>query len=177
MGANPGIRTERGRRVAYGVTRATTDVSAIVAVCGPPAAGKTTLVRRLHDRLAADGVPVSTLESDDFSRNTYERMYDRVAADPDANWVVDGTFYREEWQERFRELGARFVLVTAPLDARLERNRRRDDPIDEKGLRVVSGEFHPPDADLTLDTGTLGIDAAADRLHGAVREWFADAES
>ncbi len=148
----------------------------IVAVCGPPAAGKTTLADRLRERLAAEDVAVSSLRSDDFSRNTYDRMYDRVAAAPDEHWVVDGTFYREAWQERFRELGARFVLVTAPLDVRLERNRGRADPIDETGLHVVSAEFHPPDADLTLDTGELGVDAAADRLYDAVRGWCAEAE-
>ena len=148
----------------------------IVAVCGPPAAGKTTLADRLRERLAADGVTVSTLRSDDFSRNTYDRMYDRVAAAPDENWLVDGTFYRAAWQERFRTLGARFALVTAPLDVRLERNRRREDAIDETGLHVVSAEFSAPDADLTLDTGELGVDAAADRLYGTVRAWCAESE-
>ena len=147
----------------------------IVAVCGPPAAGKTTLADRLRERLEAAGVDVSTLHSDDFSRNTYDRMYDRVAAAPGENWIVDGTFYREAWQARFRELGARFVLVTAPLPVRLERNRRRADPIHETGLRVVSAEFHPPDADLTLDTGTLGVEAVADRLYDAVCGWCAEA--
>ena len=146
----------------------------ILVVCGPPAAGKTTLVRRLRDRLAAEGTAVSTLHSDDFSRNTYDRLYDRVAADPGRNWLVDGTFYREAWQERFRTLGARFVFVTAPLDVRLERNRRRDDPISETGVHVVSAEFYVPDADLTLDTGTLSVDAAADRLHDAASEWLED---
>ena len=144
----------------------------ILVVCGPPAAGKTTLVRRLRDRLAAEGTAVSTLHSDDFSRNTYDRLYDRVAADPERNWLVDGTFYRAAWQERFADLGARFVLVTAPLDVRLERNRRRDDPISETGVHVVSAEFCAPDADLTLDTGTLGVDAAADRLHDTASEWL-----
>ena len=144
----------------------------ILVVCGPPAAGKTTLVRRLRDRLAAEGTAVSTLHSDDFSRNTYDRLYERVAADPGRNWVVDGTFYREAWQARFAALGARFVLVTAPLDVRLERNRRRDDPISETGVHVVSAEFRAPDADLTLDTGELGVDAAADRLHDAAVKWL-----
>jgi adenylylsulfate kinase len=143
----------------------------IVAVCGPPAAGKTTLANHLRDRLAAEGVAVSTLHSDDFSRRTYKRMYDRVAADPDAHWVLDGTFYREAWQERFRELGARFVLVTASLDACLERNRRREDGVDERGLRVVSAEFHPPDADLEIDTDSLAVGPAVDRLYDAVTRW------
>lgn len=144
----------------------------IVVVCGPPAAGKTTLVDRVETRLAAEGVDVATLHSDDFSTDTYDRLYDRVAAAPERDWIVDGTFYREAWQARFADLGARFVLVTAPLDVRLERNRRRDDPISETGVHVVSAEFRAPDADLTLDTGTLGVDAAADRLHDAAVEWL-----
>lgn len=144
----------------------------IVVVCGPPAAGKTTLVDRVETRLAAERVDVATLHSDDFSTDTYDRLYDRVAAAPERDWIVDGTFYREAWQDRFRGLDARFVLVTAPLDARLERNRRRDDPIDEVGVRVVSAEFHPPDADLTLDTGRLSVEATADRLYDAARAWL-----
>ena len=149
----------------------------IVAVCGPPAAGKTTLVGRLHDRLAAEGVAVSTLHSDDFSRRTYERMYDRVTAAPEMHWLLDGTFYREAWQERFRELGARFVLVTAPLDVRLERNRRRENAIDERGLRVVSAEFHPPDADLTVETDSVAVGPVVDRLYDAVVGWCEGATS
>ena len=143
----------------------------IVAVCEPPAAGKTTLVTGLRDRLTAEGVAVSVLHSDDFSRHTYDRMYDRVAAEPETHWLLDGTFYREAWQERFRELGARFVLVTAPLDARLERNRRRENSIDERGIYVVSAEFHPPDADLVIDTDSLGGGRAVDRLYDAATEW------
>jgi adenylylsulfate kinase len=91
--------------------------------------------------------------------------------DPEDDWLLDGTFYQPEWQERFRALGARFVLVTASLETCLERNRTRADPIDERGLRVVHREFVDPWPDLRLDTNELGVHDAVDRLVAAVASW------
>jgi adenylylsulfate kinase len=132
----------------------------IVVVCGPPGAGKTTLVTELRDRLADRGRPFALVHSDDFSRRTYERLYDRVAGS-EGDWIVDATFYERAWQERFRALDdLRVVLVTASLETCLARNRAREDPISETGVRVVHAEFVRPDADLVLDTDELSVDDA-----------------
>jgi adenylylsulfate kinase len=72
----------------------------ILVVCGPPAAGKTTLATRLDRRLAADGIAFEVVHTDDLSSPRYERLFERVAADPSADWLLDGTFYEREWQER-----------------------------------------------------------------------------
>ncbi|MFU8867215.1 AAA family ATPase [Natronococcus sp.] len=145
----------------------------IVVICGPPGAGKTALATRVADRLEARGESVRLLHSDDFSRRTYERLYERVADGPnDATWLVDGTFYRREWQERFRTFGdVRFVLVTANLETCLERNRRREDAIDERGVHVVYREFDDPEADLEIDTDELSIAAATERVLEALERW------
>lgn len=150
----------------------------ILLICGPPAVGKTTLATGLRDRLAERGRRFDLVHSEAFSRRTYERLYDRVADAPDRDWIVDGTFYRRAWRERFDALGAvRVVRLDAPLETCLRRNRERADAdaIDEQGVHVVYREFDPVDADLTLDTAALAPDEAVERVLGAIREWERDA--
>ncbi len=87
--------------------------------------------------------------------------------------LVDGTFYRREWQQRFRALGeSRFVRVTASLETCLERNRHRPDAIDEQGVHVVYREFEAPDADLVIDTDRRDPDEATDRVVTALDGWL-----
>lgn len=146
----------------------------IVVICGPPGAGKTTIATRVRRRLETRSVPVRLFHSDDFSSRTYDQLADRVAAAPETGiTLVDGTFYRRQWQTRFRTLGdVRFVLVTAGLETCLERNRTRAEPIDEQGVHVVYREFEAPDADLEIDTDSCGPDEAADRIAAALEAWL-----
>ena len=144
----------------------------IVLVCGPPAVGKTTIATRARTRLASAGHHFRLLHSDDFSRRTYERLAAAVAEAPDDDWIVDGTFYRREWRDRFRDLGdVRVVSLTASLATCLARNRAREEPIDEQGVHVVYREFDPIDADLTIDTDDLSVEDAVDRLVRAIERW------
>lgn len=144
----------------------------IVVVCGPPGVGKTTVATRLRDRLADRGRAFDLCHSDEFSRRTYGQMYERVAAVPDRDWLLDGTFYRREWRERFRALGdVRVVSLTAPLETCLRRNREREDSIDERGVHVIYREFEPSDPDLVLDTATLSPDDAVEAALDAVERW------
>lgn len=144
----------------------------IIILCGPPASGKTTLATRLQERLADRGHAFEILHSDDFSRRTYEQMYHRVA-DSDANWILDGTFYSRELQERFRALGdAYLVWVRASIESALERNRTRDDAISERGLHSMYAKFEPPREDLDIDTNELSVDEATDHLESAVLSWL-----
>ena len=144
----------------------------IVIICGPPAAGKTTVTTLLSERLEERGLAVRTLDSDAFSRNTYDRMYERVA-DSDEHWILAGTFYKRRWQVRFRDLEDVFVVfLEADLETCLERNRRRGDSIDEGAVHIVWREFDEPEADLTVDVTEGTPDAVVDRILAALEDRF-----
>lgn len=143
----------------------------IVLLCGPPGSGKTTIATGIEERLAARGAPIRTLRSDEFAWRTYERMYERVVG-TDEDWLLDGTFYKREFRERFRGLDEVYVVhVTASLETCLERNRARTDPISETGVHVVYREFDPVEADLVVDTDELTVEEATERMAGAITDW------
>lgn len=149
----------------------------IVILCGLPGAGKTTLATRLVDRLAARGHAVALHHADDYDSRTYDRLYEDVAAANEGqatgHWVLDGTFARREWRNRFYRLDdVREVWVRADLETCLARNRERGDPVPEQGLVSIYGDFERPRADLTVDTEALDVEEAVDRLTTAVLTWL-----
>jgi adenylylsulfate kinase len=145
-----------------------------LVLCGPPGVCKTTVAERLQRRLRDDGCEFRLRHSDDFSRNTYERPYECATdADSGTDWILDGTFYRREWQTRFRALpDTHLVSLTASLETALERNRQREDSIPERGVRAMHGKFEPPECpDLLLDTEQLSTVEAMDALERYVLTW------
>jgi tRNA uridine 5-carbamoylmethylation protein Kti12 len=141
----------------------------LLLLCGPPAVGKTTIASRLRERLAETGREATLLRSDQFDRQTYEQMYERVTAAPETEWILDGTFYKQEWRDRFRSIrDVTLAYITADLETCIERNQHRDDPIDEQGVHVIYHEFDEPEADIVLDTDVLAPNEAVEQLRDEI---------
>jgi len=146
----------------------------IVVVCGPPAAGKTTVTLGLERRLEADGREFRVVHTDDLSSPRYERLFERVADAPDANWLLDGTFYESKYQQRIRKFPDVYViLVTADRDTCIRRNHEREG-VSERAVKVIYDEFGRPDADFVVDTDVLRMEKAVDLTYERVQEWLAE---
>lgn len=139
----------------------------IIIICGPAGAGKTSLASRLQTRLARRGLDFRILDSDQFERNTYERMYELVDGS-DEDWILSGTFYKRKWQERFNCLpDVIMVYLESSLETCLKRNRQRTDPISEKAVHIIWEEFYEPDADIRVDVNQGSI---AENVDHVIRE-------
>lgn len=91
--------------------------------------------------------------------------------DPETEWILDGTFYKQQWRDRFRGFGdVTLAYITADLETCLERNRHRDDPIDEQGVYVIYHEFDEPEADIVLNTDVLAPNEAVEQLRDGIEE-------
>jgi len=136
----------------------------IVILCGPVGAGKTTVCERLMTRLDEKGFDFKMIHSDDFSTHTYDQMFDRVKGSDD-NWILDGTFYKEDIRDKFRRLDdVQIVWLKAELETCMERNKQRKEPLEKKIVHIMFHKFEEPDKDLKIETDDLSSDEVAYKI-------------
>ncbi|WP_353634119.1 ATP-binding protein [Halobacterium sp. NMX12-1] len=149
----------------------------ILVVCGPPGAGNTTVTLGLNRHLEADRYDFRVIHTDDLSTPVYDHLFERVAESPEANWLLDGTFYEAQWQQRIREFpDVNVILVTADRDTCIRRNHERDG-VSERAVKVIYDEFDWPDADFTVDTDVLRVETAVDLAYERVQSWLVEADT
>lgn len=131
----------------------------LLIICGTLASGKTAIANELKQKLKEFKI----VHSDQFKRNVYERIFKMVKEG--GNWIIDGTFYKNKWVKKFKELGnVKVIRVKASLETCLKRNRERKERIEEKAIKIIWKEFEPIEADLIIDAESLSIKGAIEKI-------------
>lgn len=137
----------------------------IVIVSGLPGVGKSTVARRIADRIDAsvvqtDAVRKSLFEHPTYSSQetteTYSRMFQMAESylEAGSSVVLDATFSRGEMRDWARDLAARhcasyrLVLVTAPDSRVRQRLSARRNDVSDADYAVhckMKAEFEPVD--------------------------------
>ncbi|MFW5928378.1 MAG: AAA family ATPase [Thermoplasmatota archaeon] len=140
----------------------------IVILCGPVGVGKTTVSEILKSILDENGLDFNVLHSDDFSTHTYDQMFEEVK-ESDENWILDGTFYREDIRDKFRRLDDVIIVwLKAELDTCLKRNEQREEPLEEKVVHIMYQRFEEPDPDLKIETDDMDSEKVVDHI---IEKW------
>ena len=154
----------------------------LVVVCGLPGTGKSTVSRRVTDRLDGRLVRTDVVRKELYpdpsyttaeSRATYDAVLScaRETVNAGEHVVLDGTFRRRTLRERAAavadDAGVPFRLVRVECDERLVRERIRARVDDESDADVavyerLKGEFEPIERDHAVvdNTGSLAETAA-----------------
>ncbi|KYH38171.1 MAG: hypothetical protein AYL28_004640 [Candidatus Bathyarchaeota archaeon B23] len=147
----------------------------VILLCGPLAVGKSSIARRLGELLPNSRV----ISTEAFKQRAYRRLM-KALIDGLGRYryiILDGTFYRRRWRERVREIvgddGRVFtILLRAPLEVCLRRNRERAGPIPEGAVHIIWKEFEwPEEADLEVETDKIDVEEAVKLILERVRRW------
>jgi predicted kinase len=141
------------------------DAVSLVVVCGLPGVGKTTVARRVADRLDArvlrtDEIRKELFPDPEYSSEETTAVYDEILRRAreelaaGGSVVLDGTFRTERLRERAADaaggLGAEFELISVDSEESIVRRRiaERDDDASDADFEiygVIAEEFEPID--------------------------------
>lgn len=156
---------------------------AIVVVCGPPGVGKSTVSRRIADRLDAavirtDVVRKKLFADPDYSDAETDQTYEALFAQIDSivkngrSAVVDGTFRTRSIRQRARQQAEAhevpFLLVSVTCDesvveARIEQRDGVSDA-DFEIHKQIKSAFEPIEMPHISIDNSGGLDALSDQL-------------
>ncbi len=136
----------------------------IILLCGPVGSGKTSIAKRLAERLEDSHL----ISSGSFRRRVYERIFREAERrlGRQRYLILDATFYKEAYRRRIAELASKgekvlTVFLDCPLEACLERNQGRDRPVPERAVKIVWRGFERPESpDIYIDTGASSLEEA-----------------
>ena len=153
----------------------------LVIFCGIPGSGKTTIAAALAVKLArsahiqTDRVR-TMVHPQKYSAGESRFVYSAVIAMARAalisgyDAVLDGTFLREDLRrealDRLAHLSNRHLVVHVVCDPELalRRNAAKEDAVPQERLMRIYRNFEVPTNAMTIDTGKVGPEAAAERL-------------
>lgn len=145
----------------------------IVLLFGPPASGKTTIAKKLAEKLGG----AYLLSSDRFRRRVYSRLMEEVKKRKSKQryLIVDGTFYKKRWREELRAAaGGEDVLevfINCPLETCLKRNKERSNPIPQEAVHILWRTFElPENPDLEINTDGIAPEEAAQRILDIIKK-------
>ena len=144
----------------------------IILLFGPPASGKTTIAKRLAEKLE----DAYLLSSDQFRRSVYRQLMEDVKKrrGKQRYLIVDGTFYRKRWRDELRDAAEGEdileVFVNCSLETCLRRNSGRSKPIPEAVVHIIWRTFERPEnPDLEIDTDSFSAEEAVQRILNVVK--------
>jgi len=138
---------------------------AVIILCGPPGAGKSTIANRLANELRNAHI----LSTDQLKRNVYSRILIEVGEllGKFDYLILDGTFYKKEYRDKVALLvGGREVVLLVHVDCPLrvcqERNSSRESPVSSGGVYSIWKIFERPDRpDVYVDSTKIEPGEAA----------------
>lgn len=149
----------------------------IVVVCGPPGVGKSTVAKRIADRLGTDVLRTDVLRKELFedpeytnteTNQTYEALFERMSAvvEDGRSAVVDGTFRTREIRQRARkraelhDVSVSLVNVTCDesvVEARIDQREDVSDA-DFEIHKQLKSEFEPIEMPHLVIDNSGGLD-------------------
>jgi len=150
----------------------------IIALCGPPGCGKSTIAQKLMNRLE----DAHLISSEWFKRRVYERLFEKVGRmlGRQRYLVLDATFYRNQYRNRLREIASGrdrvlIVFLDCPLEISLKRNKERPNPIPEEAVRIMFSIFErPEDPDVQINTYETGAEEVVEIILETIRKVESD---
>lgn len=142
--------------------------SAVIAICGVPGVGKTTVAEMFQEqlqceRLRTDEIRQAVVEEPEYTEEERKKVYNEMFARihtlivEDGVVVLDGTFTEQERRNELYNVvsDARVVFIKVECDEKrvIERIRERNgiSDADESVYRELREKFHPIDSDYTID--------------------------